>query len=210
VQIRHNSDIIRRVKEACMATRIVLATVAILSVVATPSIAQTPSAGTRPDSPDHMILVGCVARAADGLFLKTVAPDLDTRRHSAGTNSAKGSTPVGSGGEMVVRKTSSGSNSAKGSTPIPVAVGGTGERTSAVMTAKGSVPIASSAALLTYELDAASELFSPETDHVLEITGSMLAVPSTVPPSSGPASPSLAARRVKVESVKVLPSTCAR
>jgi hypothetical protein len=188
-----------------MATRTVLATVAILSVVATLSTAQTPSAGTRPDSPDHMILVGCVARAADGLFLKTVAPDLDTRRHSAGTNSAKGSTPVGSGGEMVVRKTSSGSNSAKGSTPIPVAVGGTGERTSAVMTAKGSVPIASSAALLMYELDAASELFSPETDHVVEITGSVLAVPS-----SAPASPSLAARRVKVESVKVLPSTCAR
>jgi hypothetical protein len=191
-----------------MATRIVLATVATLSVGATLSTAQTPSGGARPDSPDHMILVGCVARVADGLFLRAYAPDMDTRRRSAGTNSAKGSTPIGSSGEMVVRKTSSGSNSAKGSTPIPVAVGGTGQRTSAVMTAKGSVPIATSAALLTYEtyeLDAAPELFSPETDHVVEITGSVLAVPS-----STPASPSLVARKVKVDSVKVLPSTCAR
>lgn len=195
-----------------MATRIVLATVTTtLSVAATLSVAQTPSAGTRP-SPDHMILVGCVARAADGLFLKADAPvlkanasDIDTRRHSAGTNSAKGSTPIASSGQMVVRKTSSGSNSAKGSTPIPVAAGGTGQRTSAVMTAKGSVPIASSASLLTYELDAAPELFSPETDHVVEITASVLGVPLSVP-----ASPSPAARKVKVESVRVLASTCAQ
>ena len=188
-----------------MATRIVLATITTtLSVAATLSVAQTPSAGTRP-SPDHMILVGCVARAADGLFLKANAPDIDTRRHSAGTNSAKGSTPIASSGQMVVRKTSSGSNSAKGSTPIPVAAGGTGQRTSAVMTAKGSVPIASSAALLTYELDAAPELFSPETDHVVEITASVLGVPLSVPPS-----PSPAARKVKVESVRVLASTCAQ
>jgi hypothetical protein len=189
-----------------VATRIVLASLVILSVAATLSAAQTPSGG--PDSPDHMVLVGCVARADDGLFLNAIVPDVDTRRRAAGTNSAKGSTPIGSSGEMVVRKTSSGSNSAKGSTPIPVAVGGIGQRTSAVMTAKGSVPIASSAALLTYEtyeLDAAPELFAPETDHVVEITGSVLAVGS-----SAPASPSRAARKVKVESVKVLPSACAQ
>lgn len=191
-----------------MATRIVLVTVTTLSVAATLAIAQAPSGGA--GSPDHMILVGCVARAADGLFLKANAPDIDTRRRSAGTSSAKGSTPIGSSGEVGVRRTSSGSNSAKGSTPIPVAVGGTGQRTSAVMTAKGSVPITNTAALLIYELDAAPELFSPESDHVVEITGSMLAVPSTVPPSSGPASPSPAARKVKVESVRVLASTCAQ
>jgi hypothetical protein len=203
VQIGHNSDIIHRVKEGCMATRVVLATVATMLAAATLSTAQTPS-GTRPDSPDHMILVGCVARAADGLFLKAVGPDLDTRRRSAGTNSAKGSTPIGSSGEMAVRKTSSGSNSAKGSTPLPVAVGGTGQRTGAVMTAKGSVPIASRVAFLIYELDAAPELFSPETDHVVEITGSVSAVHT-----SAPASPSLAARKMKVESVRVLQSNCA-
>lgn len=188
-----------------MATRIVLATVATLSVAATLAAAQTPSGGSGPDSPDHMILVGCVARADDGLFLRTIAADLDEHRRSAGTNSAKGSTPIGSSGEMVVRKTSSGSNSAKGSTPIPVAVGGTAQRTSAVMSAKGSVPIVSSAALLTYELDGAPELFSAETSHVVEITGSALAVPA-----SAPAAPPRAARKVKVESVKVLPSTCAQ
>jgi len=188
-----------------MATRLVLAAVATLSVAATLAAAQTPSGSAGPGSPDHMILVGCVARADDGLFLRAIAPDVDAHRRSAGTNSAKGSTPIGSSGEMVVRKTSSGSNSAKGSTPVPVAVGGTGQRTSTVMTAKGSVPIASSAAWRTYELDAAPELFSPETGHVVEITGSALAVPA-----SPPTAPPLAAGKVKVESVKVLPSTCAQ
>lgn len=191
-----------------MPARIVLASVATLtlSLVAAVSTAQTPSEvrAASAGSPDQVILVGCVVRDGDGpFFLRALPSDIHTRRRSAGSNSAKGSTPIGSSGDVVALNTSAGSNSAKSSTPIPVSVGTSGRRTGAVMSAKGSVPIATS--VVAYELDLTAERFSQSTDHVFEISGRLAAISAS--PSS---SPSFVTRRVEVESVRVLTSICAQ
>lgn len=184
-----------------MATRMVLATVTLASSTVGFAAAQTPSTSPgAPNSSNQTIVAGCVARGTDGFFLRTTATGVGVRRRSGGSNSAKSSTPVSGGHAPIAARETVGSNSPKASTPHGTTTAGAGRRTGGVTTAKGSVPIVGGALPeITYELVADPDLLSSHAGHVVEIRGTIVAVPS-----------SAAAGKLKVEQVKVLSSTCAR
>ena len=71
-------------------------------------------------APEAITVTGCVTQAADsGLLLRPQPSDSTTaRRASAGSNTSKGSTPIGGAPLMVADRPSAGSTTPKGSTPI--------------------------------------------------------------------------------------------
>lgn len=146
-------------------------------------------AGAIPAAQEHATIVGCVARMDQHFLLRTTSTPGAPR--TSGSMSAKGSTPIGSGGDaMAPRHESVGSNSAKASTPLGAAASSNGRRTSGVVTPKGSAPIAT--AEVAYDLDADPDQLAAHLDQLVEIKGTVLA----------------AARRVKVDQFRVLYSTC--
>jgi hypothetical protein len=181
-----------------MATQMIVAALAIASFTVRLGLAQSPSALKAGSSSSHQaVVVGCVAQVGDGFLLRTSAAT--PARAGGGSNSPKASTPIGGNHAPGIQRETTGSNSPKASTPLGVAPNeATGRRTSAVMSAKGSVPIASGAALEhAYELDGQKDQLSVFTDHTVEITGAITAVPS-----------SAAAGKLKVGHLKMLSSTC--
>jgi hypothetical protein len=142
--------------------------------------------------------MGCVTQSADsGLLLRSQPPDSTApRRMSAGSNTSKGSTPIGGAPLMVVDRASAGSTTPKGSTPIS-----RGSRladsdgSAGASTSKGSTPIRHRAAGATaYELDTDAAQLSSYVGQTVAITG-------TTSQSAG-------ASRLKVESMRVIAPGC--
>src|SRR5262245_27495547 len=72
------------------------------------------------DLSNETTIVGCVAAVDGGFLLRMAVPDMQARNSSAGTNSAKASTPMRQvrDGDPPQFSRSAGSNSAKASTPV--------------------------------------------------------------------------------------------
>jgi hypothetical protein len=126
-------------------------------------------------APEAITVTGCVTQSVDsGLLLRAQPSDSTTpKRMRAGSNTSKGSTPIGGAPLMVVDRSSAGSTTPKGSTPIS-----RGSRladsdgSAGASTSKGSTPIRHRAAVATaYQLDADAALLSSYVGHTVAITG---------------------------------------
>jgi hypothetical protein len=149
-------------------------------------------------APGAITVTGCVTQAADSALVLRPQPSDSTtaRRASAGSNTSKGSTPIGGAPLMVVDRPSAGSTTPKGSTPINRGSRLTESDGSAgANTSKGSTPIRHRAAVATaYELDAGAAPLASYVGHTVAITG-------TTNESAG-------ASRLTVQSMRVIASGC--
>jgi hypothetical protein len=161
-----------------------------------------------PTTVAQVIVVGCVAQAADGFFITGTSLDFGSAQRSTGSNSAKASTPVSRAHDSIVVRGSAGSNSSKASTPIRssgaqgTTASSSGEqstyRTATVTSAKGSVPVSRKALPeVSYQLEAARNLLPSRLDRVLEIRGTV---------QNGP--PSGTTPTLKVDHVNMMSTTC--
>jgi cytoskeletal protein RodZ len=190
-----------------MSARVMPAVPFALFILLIGGLAAQVTASSQSGSPaSQSVVVGCLSQAADGFVLTSGPPGSASAHSRHGSNAPKSSTPItndtandGTDNGSGVQKTAAGSNSAKASTPVRAAsVASTGGRTPAVMSAKGSVPIASGAASeLKYTLDGDRGQLSQYKDHTVEVRGMILTGPS-----------SAAAGRLKVERFRILSSVC--
>jgi hypothetical protein len=172
------------------------ATIAIAVLPVTWTMAQESS---RPAATanERVTVAGCLAQAGSRFLLNGAITSTD-RHRSAGSNSAKASTPV----RYVESPTSdrsgkAGSNSPKGSTPLPTGTSAATERkTGGAVSAKGSVPVARPA-LQLYEVIGVADQLSTNVGHTVEIDGAI---------SADSAKPDVP--RLSVQQLKVLSSSC--
>jgi hypothetical protein len=155
-------------------------------------------------APEAITVTGCVTQSADSGLLLRAQPSDSTppRRMSAGSNTSKGSTPIGGAPQMVADRPSAGSTTPKGSTPI-----NRGSRladsdgSAGANTSKGSTPIRHRAAAATaYELDADAARLSSYVGQTVAITGTTSQSRTT--------SQSAGAARLTVESMRVIAPGC--
>jgi hypothetical protein len=149
-------------------------------------------------APGAITVTGCMTQAADSAMVLRPQPSdsMTPRRMSAGSNTSKGSTPIGGVPLMVVERASAGFTTPKGSTPISRGSrlsdsdGSAGSNTS-----KGSTPIRHRAAVAAaYELEADAARLLSYVGHTVAITG-------TTSESAG-------ASKLKVESMRVIAQSC--
>src|SRR5262249_40915553 len=123
-------------------TRAVHATVLMMSLIRVGAEAQSSdTSGHGATAAPPTVVVGCLARTDQGFLLTSSQAAVGAR--TAGSTSAKASTPVGHGATEYASSRTGGSTSAKASTPIGTTqTTSDAPRTGVVMTAKASVPIA--------------------------------------------------------------------
>jgi hypothetical protein len=131
-------------------------------------------------APEAITVTGCVTQSADSGLLLRAQPSDSTppRRMNAGSNTSKGSTPIGGAPLMVADRPSAGSTTPKGSTPIRHRA----------------------AAATAYELDADAARLSSYVGQTVAITGTTSQSRTT--------SQSAGAARLTVESMRVIAPGC--
>jgi hypothetical protein len=153
-------------------SRGVLHAVAAAAIVGSFNMGATASQDHTPARTQRVSLVGCLAEAPGGAFQLTDATVSSMSPRRTGSNSAKASTPVGSGEAAGDRPRTAGTTTAKGSTPIIVTVGFTRSTTSGANSAKASTPVRRNASR-TYALDADGADMVSHAGHMVEVTGAV-------------------------------------